>query len=167
MERVHPQQDGQGHAQDVLSQDQANGCNGDPDAHLSTLFDQCPGGCQADPCEENIHEPLLQDGDLKVDGQQTGATQDPEDEADHQTGHDHTGDTVGLEKIDALYDPAAHHGHQRGQRGALHHIKADFQHKRTTSFNGSTHIGTAAYCRIVMAAGAMDGSMAPPKGPGF
>lgn len=102
--------------------------NGNPDAHLTALFDQGPGCGQTDPCEENVHEPLLQNSDLKVDGQQAGAPQDTEDEADHQAGHDHAGDTIGLKKFDPFYNGEAHHGHEGGQSGALHHIKADFQH---------------------------------------
>ena len=38
VEGVHPQQHSQDYAQNVLTQDQSDGGNGDPDAHLSTLF---------------------------------------------------------------------------------------------------------------------------------
>ena len=66
--------------------------------------------------------------------EQASSPQNAQHEADHKSGDNNAGDTIGLEKLDSLNNGPADHGDQCGDRRALHNVKRNFHHTQTLPF---------------------------------
>ena len=120
---MQSQRDCQQHTQQILSENEADGGDGNAHTNLAALLNQFPGGSQADTGEEDVHKPLLQNGNIKGHLKHTNLPQNSQKETDYQTCHNDAGNTVGLKEFDPLDNCAADHGYTGGNRRALHYIK--------------------------------------------